>query len=80
MSIRTLNIESLIATASNWQDVCEEAAGVFCGDCDDMDMTAYTITRRVSVWPKGDFKHGISFTLTEEDFAAFIAGLSIKKD
>lgn len=80
MSIRTLNIESLIATASCWQDVCEEGDGIFCGDCDDMDMTAYAITRRVSVWPKGDFKHGISFTLTEEDFAAFIAGLSIKKD
>jgi hypothetical protein len=80
MSIRTLNIESLLATANCWRDVSEEAPGVFCGDCDDMDMTAYDITRRVSVWPKGDFKHGISFTLTEEDFAAFVAGLSIKKE
>lgn len=80
MSIRTLNIESLIATANRWQDVSEEAPGVFCGDCDGMDMTAYDSTCRVSVWPKGDFKHGISFTLTEEDFAAFVAGLSAKKE
>lgn len=80
MSIRTLNIESLIATSGRWQNVTREGHGIFCGDCDDMSMTAYDCTYRVTVWPKGDFKHGISFTLTKEDFAAFIAGLSIEKE